>query len=461
MSRSSSLFGLATMILGIMAVTLASTLVLTGWALRNSFDAIGRAVILDDLGEYEVLYASGGVTGIKALFTAGEHDKDQLVQIIDPTGRPILDMEGHVKGGSTLSSSHFTPLEVGQTDWERVTLEDGTLLTLGRKKLADGAELRFGRTDVADQEAISGVHRIMWLAAGFTTLLAAGPVIWFAHRVLRPVRDLISSARQLAGESSLNTRLTPADSIPELTEFASAFNASLDRVQQLTEELEAANDQLAHELRTPLARIRSNLEAMLREPEKYNTQEVAAHAVDEVDRAARLIQSILSIRAGDSRTMKLHLQLTSVCELVTEVCELYSAAAEERNLSLELLVTGGDRQLLLDRERMQQALTNYLDNALSYTPGPGEITVLLDVEDSEVFIRVQDTGPGITEADQQRIWRRFVRGSASSARTPGIGLGLSLVSAVAHAHHGEAGCTNRPEGGSEFWIRLPIAGNPV
>jgi signal transduction histidine kinase len=155
--------------------------------------------------------------------------------------------------------------------------------------------------------------------------------------------------------------------------------------------------------------------------------------------------------------MKLQREMTSAQQLVTEICELYTAAAEERGLTLEFFVTGGDCWLLMDRKRIQQALANYLDNALAYTPSGGVVSVHLEIEAHEIVIRVCDTGPGLKDIDPSRIWKRFARGSAASASAPGIGLGLSLVRAIAHAHRGSTGCQNRSGmKGAEFWIRLPI-----
>lgn len=111
--------------------------------------------------------------------------------------------------------------------------------------------------------------------------------------------------------------------------------------------------------------------------------------------------------------------------------------------------------MLIDRQRLQQALCNLLDNALNYTPSGGHIEVELITDADYITLHVRDTGPGFTENDQLKMWRRFMRGSAASANTPGIGLGLSLVKAVASAHRGEAGAENRPEGGSHFWIKMP------
>jgi signal transduction histidine kinase len=214
---------------------------------------------------------------------------------------------------------------------------------------------------------------------------------------------------------------------------------------------------LAHELRTPLARIRGNVESILNSPGVSPTVvESAARAVEEIVRSSAIIRDILSIRAGDLGAMRLNLEVVSLSGLVQETFELYSASAEEKGLTFTLEGSTAELVGSFDRQRLQQALCNLLDNAIAYTPGGGVVSVALESADGSAEIHVRDSGPGLTGDDDQKIWRRFMRGSIASAATPGIGLGLSLVRAVATAHHGEAGCRNRSEGGADFWIRIPF-----
>jgi signal transduction histidine kinase len=220
----------------------------------------------------------------------------------------------------------------------------------------------------------------------------------------------------------------------------------------------AANDQLAHELRTPLARIRGNIERLLSQPDPSSTRDVAIHALTEIDRATHLIQTILTVRAGESRTIKLQREPVRLWDLISESCELYAPAAEIKGLRLNSVLSEPEMEVNVDRQRLHQALCNLLDNAIAYTGSAGgRIAVHLEWEPDHALIRVCDNGPGLSENDHARIWRRFMRGSAASASAPGIGLGLSLVHSIAIAHGGDAGARNHADGsnGAEFWIRLP------
>lgn len=444
--------------LGLVVFVMVLIWLATSWLFRHHFDEIGRAIIEDDLLEYTALYQQQGSDSILALFDAGGHGRHgQGFRLVDASGKDLINRPVHPQQPDDWPS--FPPGVVADDrgiDWLRRPLGNGKVLTIGRLRLSGGEELWFARTNDDDLAALSRVHLLLLVALSLVALLAVGPVVWFASRVLRPVRLLIEDARRIAREPSLEVRIRPPDSIPELKHFSETFNRSLDRVQALTEELEAANDQLAHELRTPLARVRGNIEGILKLGDNSpETHELAARSIEEITRASSLIRDILSIRAGDSGALRLNPEPVDLGLLVRETADLYSASAEEKGLSLLVAIDTRPATSLLDRQRVQQALCNLLDNAIAYTPSGGTVEIHLASDDGDHVIRVMDTGPGLSNDDEARIWRRFVRGSAASASNPGIGLGLSLVRAVANAHQGKVGAVNRSGGGAEFWIRLP------
>lgn len=444
------------MILGMLFAALVLMLGLTTWALNRSLDVVARAVVEDDLGEYEVLYERRGVKGLQRAFAAGSHNEKQMMLVMGPGGEILAasSLSAHPDAARIVAGRNMA---AGQISWAQTSAgQDGSRLLLGGLGLKDGGQLWFGRTDQDDRALIQRVQRLIWVSALITALLATAPILWFANQVLSPVRSLIRGANKLAEGDRLDRRLEAPQAIPELVEFATAFNAGLDRVAVLTAELEAANDQLAHELRTPLARIRGNMEAVLTKDDPEAIRESAARGIEEIERAVSLVQTILSIRAGDARSMRLHLEFTCYRQLISDIVELYQAAAEARGIELSWAPPDIEVALLVDQQRIRQAISNLLDNALAYTPAGGKVTVTLEMSERDATLRVLDSGPGLSENDHQRIWRRFSRGSAASATTPGIGLGLSLVRAVANVHHGEADGRNRLGGGAEFWIRLPV-----
>ncbi|MCE9520316.1 MAG: HAMP domain-containing histidine kinase [Verrucomicrobia bacterium] len=323
---------------------------------------------------------------------------------------------------------------------------------IGRIVLPDGNILWCGRSDAADLVYLQHIHDYLWLAGVAAAIISLIPILWYANEVMHPVRSMIASAKALARGLG-NSRLTASSAVPELRDFADAFNTALDRNDALASELQAANDHLAHELRTPLARIRGNLEAFHDEVKNPGAGDAAARGLDEIDRATHLIQTILNIRAGEHNALKLHREKISLGELLGGIADIYATSAEDRGLLLRMEFTS-DITLAIDQQLVTQAVANLLDNALNYTPPGGSIILRLEVEDDQAIIHVLDTGPGLLPDELETVWHRFVRGSASSASTPGMGLGLSLVRAIATSHGGRSGCNNRDGGGADFWFTL-------
>lgn len=435
--------------------SIALCLTLAGNALKEDLDTIARRVVLDDLGEYALMYEKLGADGLDRVFSAGRHGKGQSVRVVGADGKLIWE---RVNGGDERPFVWPDVLHLRKladvNGLLAVEHPDGDPhMLIGRIVLPNGAVLWHGRTDSADRSYLKHIREYLWLAGVAAAIIALVPIFWYAGEVMHPVRSMIASAQSLARGAG-NERLTVPSAVPELREFATAFNTVLDRNIELTGELQAANDHLAHELRTPLARIRGNLEAIHDATTDSTALEPLGRGMDEIDRATHLVQTILNIRAGEHNALKLHREETSLGELLGSIADLYANSAEDRQLLLRLEAPE-DIALPIDQQRLIQAITNLLDNAISYTPAGGEIVLRLEVDDTGGTIRVLDTGPGLKVDELEQVWQRFVRGSAASAKAPGMGLGLSLVRAVAHAHGGTAGCANRPNGGAEFWITLP------
>lgn len=443
----------------LMAASTAFCITVAGWAMRKDLNSIARAVVLDDLGEYAVLYRRHGIGELANAFAGGEHGASQAVRVTDREGRALFEMIPKQMAGYRWPEG--PPATVPAADAGLLTVDHeqgGQQLLAGYQRLGDGNVLWFGRTDVEDRAYLRNIRSRLWLAGLASLTLLLLPLWWFVRHVMWPVQDMMQGIGTLA-EGSTPSRLVATGAVPELKAFAAAFNAGLDRIDALTGELQDANDSLAHELRTPLARIRGNLEIHHDATDNPRAKEAAAKGMEEIDRAADLVQTILTTRAGEHKALKLHLEDVDLTELLGTMHELYRAAADERGLGF-FLETPETCRVRLDRHRVSQAVANLLDNAFAYAPRGCRVTLVGCRRGDGVRIVVRDTGPGLSEEDFGKIWRRFSRGSAASASTPGLGLGLALVHAIAHAHGGQAGGGNAEGGGAEFWIELP-AGEPA
>jgi len=417
-----------------------------------------RNRVSEGLMEYAALYTQTGLEGLKKVFRASPNPIGRRgMRLTTAFGQVIYeDIPAHMKGYSWPPQTRKSLLEKNDMDLMEVTSPELTYrLYLGAIRLWDGNTLWLGHTDIQARNQLNNIERHLWFAGLTAALIAFLPVMWYLNDVLRPIQSFIRSAERMRLPGS-STRLRAPGAIPELKALASVVNAGLDQIQALTRELQTTNDFLAHELRTPLARVRGNLEHFHDQTDNEEAREAAARSLEEIDRATQLVQTLLIIRAGDHAALRLHRQITSLDDLLSDLVELFIPAAEDRRLSLKL-EPGLSLTLNIDRELLTQAVSNLLDNALAYSRARGTVTVGWQGEGTGAFIFVSDNGPGLHPDEIEAIWDRYTRGSAARPKISGMGLGLSLVRSIAMAHGGYAGAQNRESGGARFWIYIPGA----
>lgn len=425
--------------------------------MNQDLRTMNRNRVMETLVQQGALYDEMGLVGLKRVFRAGLPADRFGLRVTTSAGEAVHEnLPAPMKDYPWPEQPQRTLLAQGDVDLLELTAPArAEVLYLGVIRLKDGNNLWLGRTDAQARRHMENIERHLLFAGVTAALIAFLPVMWFLSDVIRPILSFTVSAERMRVPGS-RTRLRAPRAIPELQALASVVNSGLDQIQTLTRELQSTNDFLAHELRTPLARIRGTLESLHDDAEHDDVREAAARGLEEIDRATQLVQTLLTIRAGDHAALRLHRQQTSIDQLLTNLVELFVPAAEDRKLALRM-EPGLSLTLNVDRELLTQAVSNLLDNALAYTRPGGRVNVRLQGEGTGVVIIVEDNGPGLLPEELETVWDRYTRGSAARPKTSGMGLGLSLVRSIAMAHGGNAGCQNRESGGALFWIYIPGA----
>ncbi|WP_245595403.1 sensor histidine kinase [Glycomyces tenuis] len=277
--------------------------------------------------------------------------------------------------------------------------------------------------------------------------------LYTARRATAPIAELTGAARDLAaGRRDRRVEGAPDNEIGQL---ATAFNTMADRIEKEDELRRLFAADVAHELRTPLAIVRSELEALqdgVHEP----TPEIMASLHEETLRLGRLTADLEALASADAAAFTLERAPLSLTALIRDTIDGFAGQFTEAGIDLrtdlaEVHVNG-------DAVRLRQIVTNQLTNALKFVPAGGTVTVRLDAEDDWAVLRVADTGPGIPAEDLPRVFDRFFR--SRTTRTDGSGIGLAVAAELAAAHGGTITADSTPGHGTTFTTRLPVLPSP-
>jgi signal transduction histidine kinase len=386
-------------------------------------------------------YAQRGLSGliqIVAARSAGDRGDAMIYLVTDPDGKPLV---GNIAAWPAGVPTHSTWLSFAL---ERTTNNRHELHPAhGRLFVIPGGyRLLVGR-DISDAAAFRSEVRTTLLWAGSLALgigLIGGTVM--SRNLLRRVEQVNrTSERVMAG--NLSDRVPLHGTRDEFDQLAVNLNRMLDQIERLMTAMREVTDDVAHDLRTPLSRLRTRLERALVDPSGGTGQgEAIRAAIDEADRLLATFNALLRIAELESGARLDQTAPLDLSEVARSAAELYEPVAEEKGFALSVVAEPGVR-ISGDWHLLSQAIANLLDNALKYA-GSGLIELRVYHENGQAILEVADQGPGIPEADRQSVLNRFVR-LEPSRTTPGNGLGLSLVRAVARRHDGSVMLTdNRP-----------------
>ena len=399
-----------------------------------------QQIIRQKLGDYAAAYLRGGVGVLTAKVRAEQAAAPErlFVRVID-------------RGVEAVVLSNPEGWDASKLETVSARLDDGTLVQVGKSTEAREDLLRRFRAALG---LVTLLVVIVALSGGW---LATQSATYPIRRLIQAVRRIIRTGRtdeRVPVEGRLGGVDDPGtgDAIDELTVL---FNAMLDKIEGLVTAMRGALDNVSHDLRTPLTRLRGTAEmALAGAPDLERYREALADCVEESDRVLVMLNTLMDISEAESGTMQLRPEPVRLADIAARAVDLYREVAEGKGITLEL--TSSDHVSISgDRTRLEQVAANLIDNAVKYTPPGGRIDVQIRQDAGRAILRVSDTGPGIPPDEAPRIWDRLFRGDASRAER-GLGLGLSLVKAIVEAHNGTVAVRTEVARGSTFTVSLPV-----
>lgn len=322
--------------------------------------------------------------------------------------------------------------------------------------LGPGVILQLGRTLQGESRVVDAYRRTFAATMGVLLLCATAGGWLMARRTLAGAGGIAQAVRRIS-DGDLQVRAPVTGRGDEIDQLAATLNHMLDRIQTLVTGIREMTDNIAHDLKGPITRVRGLAEVTLTTAGSLEDYEqMAASTIEDCDRLLHMINTMLVISRTEAGVADGEVTALDLAALVADACRLFQSAAEDQGLTLACRVPEGQK-VRGDAPMLQRLVANLLDNAIRYTPAGGRVEVSLEAPPAAgapVCLRVRDTGAGIAPEHLPHIFERFYRGDPSRS-TSGAGLGLSLVRAVAQAHGGRVAAASRPGEGTTFTVELP------
>jgi signal transduction histidine kinase len=424
--------------------------------LSSSLEANDRTAVALKLKEYSDEYRSRSIDGLKRRMqseSASGNLKFFMVRLADAKNKTLL-LQQPAEG----VSYDFPRLEriAPKTEsWIRLKANgEDDVLDILSGQLPDATTIQIGKGPEEREELLNHFQNNFLEELFIAVLLsvAAGAVL--SRQALRPLERFTRALGPIIDTGEVKARVPVLRSGDEFEELGIRFNQAFERIDALIESIRASTDNVAHDLRTPMTRLRAVAENALQKdttPEAY--REALSDCLEESEQVLGMLNMLMDISEVETGSVQLRVTTVNVNDLAAQITDLYRGVAEDRNISLSSscapdLVVRGDQQRLL------QMLANLVDNAIKYTPVGGRVEIAASATENSVLLTICDSGTGIPSEDLNKIWDRSFRGDKSRAQR-GLGLGLSLVKAVVIAHGGTIDVSSIQGQGTKFSIHLP------
>lgn len=428
------------------------------WTLSEVLESREQAAVQARATELASLYERGGTALLRARLdrdAAAPSARAFFVRVLRPNNDLVL---------------VSVPPDWVETQLERIpfpgfTLERPTYAVrvpqsalrdyaIAARELPDGNTLQVGLLVESQSVLFAPLRRAFATVGAGALALSFAVGVFLAWRATRPLRAVADTTRRILATGDLAARVPGPDGKGELAALVRELNTLLDRNAAHVRVLRETLDNLAHDLRTPLTRLRGTAELAIPDGgDPAETRAALAGCVEETDRLLHLLERLLDVSAAEAGALKLNRETIDLRTLTTRAVDLYREVAEEKRIAVSL-----DQphpvSCSVDAVRLGQVVSNLLDNALKYTPPGGGVVLAVRRDSGRAVLTVADNGPGIAPAEREAVFRRLYRSDASRSQR-GLGLGLSMVKAIVEAHGGDVSAGEAPGGGARLTVRLP------
>jgi signal transduction histidine kinase len=448
-----SLYYAAFFVIGYLAIFLFAR-----WLLGTSIANKEREIVSDRLVEYRAWYLEGRIQELRARFEDQSQRSPDLVfvRITGPEANSII--FSNPRGQRFIELAELDRIASADQPVAAtlVTKNPRNIWTVASVPVPGGHLLQAGRVSTASFRAVESFKTVfLWSIVPASLLALAGGTL-LSYRAMKPARDLTSTVREILATGDLDRRVPSTGSTGDLAEMGRIFNQLLERNEGLIRAMREALDNTAHDLRTPMTRLRATAEtALAGSGDLPEAREALSDCLEESERILSMLNTLMDIAEAETGAMPLQLESLDLSTLIREVVDLYEIVAEECGIRMTLDLPP-TLPLQADRSGLLQVMGNLVDNALKYGVPGGTLRIRATAAAGRVQHMFADAGVGIPEEDLPRIFDRLYRGDRSRSKR-GLGLGLSLVRAVVEAHGGEISVASRPGEGSCFTVTIPQA----
>lgn len=438
------------------AIFLSLAFFFTYIQIKYKLEQTDREIISSKMNEIASVLQASEIKGL-GNYLASENKRilnsSFLIRVVTKEGEPLFvkpavqeqkfDFEESFKKNNTVK-----PLD----GWYRFNaIDDEDVLDVLVQKVSENYLIEIGKSSDSREDVLDKISFIFLFINITFIILSSFIGFWYAKKSLSPIRKLITAIKSIeAGD--FTKRVTVGSSKDELRDLTEVFNGMIQKIEKLISMMKESLDNVAHDIRTPLTRIRFIAEDAILKNDPQGAVLALAECSEGSSEISLLVEQLMSISEAEVGTLKLQIEENDLNILISEVIDIYEFVATEKKI--KIFYKQEDKILcFVDKKRIKQVVGNLLDNAIKFSMNETSIHIDVSLEGNEIKIAIQDEGAGISADHIERVWDRLYRAD-SSRSTQGMGLGLSIVKSIIFAHKGRVEVISKLNEGSIFYIFL-------